>query len=115
MLWLRVVEQKKGAAKAVSIETLLDSMSAANVPGTLRSEIAALFPQLPLSQQSELLDYQWKKIDAPEMIPVLRQIYETAPQSRYPENPLFASAVERLYELDTNRTRTLLLEEMRRP
>ena len=110
-----VVEQKQGAAKAISIKTLLDSMSAESVPATLRSEIAALFPQLPASQQSELLDYQWKKIDAPEMIPVLRQIYETAPQSRYPENPLFASAVERLYELDTNRTRTLLLEEMKRP
>jgi hypothetical protein len=110
-----VVEQKQGAAKAISIKTLLDSMSAESVPATLRSEIAALFPQLPASQQSELLDYQWKKIDASEMIPVLRQIYETAPQSRYPENPLFASAVERLYELDTNRTRLLLLEEMKRP
>jgi len=110
-----VVEEKQGAAKAISIKTLLDSMSAESVPATLRSEIAALFPQLPPSQQSELLDYQWKKIDVPEMIPVLRQIYETAPQSRYPENPLFASAVERLYELDTNRTRLLLLEEIKRP
>jgi hypothetical protein len=110
-----VVEQKQGAAKAISIKTLLDSMSAESVPATLRFEIAALFPQLPASQQSELLDYQWTKIDAPEMIPVLRQIYETAPQSRYPENPLFASAVGRLYELDTNRTRLLLLEEMKRP
>jgi hypothetical protein len=110
-----VVEQKQGAAKAISIKTLLDNMPAGNVPETLRSEIAALFPELPSSQQAELLDYQWKKIDAPEMIPVLRQIYETAPQSRYPENPIFASAVERLYELDTNRTRTLLLEEMKRP
>ena len=110
-----VVEQKQGAAKAISIKTLLDNVTAGNVPETLRSEIAALFPELPSSQQAELLDYQWKKIDAPEMIPVLRQIYESAPQSRYPENPLFASAVERLYELDTNRTRTLLLEEMKRP
>jgi hypothetical protein len=110
-----VVEQKQGAAKAISIKTLLDGMSAESVPATLRSEIAALFPQLPPSQQSELLDYQWKKIDAPEIIPVLRQIYETTPQSRYPENPLFASAVERLYELDANRTRLLLLEEMKRP
>jgi hypothetical protein len=48
------------------------------------------------------------------MAPVLRQIYETAPQARYPENPLLASAVERLYELDANRTRNLLLEEMKR-
>jgi hypothetical protein len=110
-----VVEQKQGAAKAISIKTLLDNMSAESVPPKLRSEIAALFPELPTSQQSELLSYQWKKIDAPEMVPVLRQIYETAPQSRYPEDPLLASAVERLYELDTSRTRTLLLEEMTRP
>jgi hypothetical protein len=110
-----VVERKQGAAKAISIKTLLDSMSAESVPPELRSEIAVLFPELPVSQQSELLNYEWKKIESPEMAPVLRQIYETAPQSRYPENPLFASAVERLYELDTNRTRLLLLEEMRRP
>jgi hypothetical protein len=110
-----VVEQKHGAAKAISVKTLLDNLAAESVPPELRTEIAALFPDLPISQQSELLDYQWKKVDAPEMIPVLRQIYETAPQSRYPENPLLASAVERLYELDTNRTRTLLLEEIKRP
>ena len=110
-----VVERKQGPAKAISIKTLLDSMSAESVPPKLRSEIAVLFPELPVSQQSELLNYQWKKIESPEMAPVLRQIYKTAPQSRYPENPLFASAVERLYELDTNRTRLLLLEEMKRP
>src|SRR5580658_39840 len=110
-----VVEQKQGAAKAISIKTLLDNVTAGNVPETLRSEIAALFPELPSSQQAELLDYQWKKIDAPEMIPVLRQIYETTPQFRYPENSLFASAVERVYELDPEGTRLLLLEEMKRP
>jgi len=110
-----VVEQKQGAAKAISIKTLLDNMSAEMVPPKLRSEIAALFPELPTSQQSELLNYQWKKIESPEMVPVLRKIYETGPQTRYPEDPLLASAVERLYELDTNRTRTLLLEEMKRP
>lgn len=108
------IEQKRGPAKAISIKTLLDNMTAESVPAKLRSEIAALFPELPASQQSELLDYQWKKIEGPEMAPALRQIYETAPQSRYPENPLLASAVERLYELDTNRTRTLLLDEMKR-
>jgi hypothetical protein len=73
-----------------------------------------LFQDLPVSRQSELLGYEWTKIDGPEMVPVLRHMYETAPQDRYPENPLLASAVERLYEVDTNRTRTLLLEEMKR-
>jgi hypothetical protein len=109
-----VIDKKQGSAKAISIKTLLDEMPAQRVPSKLRSEIAGLFQDLPVSQQTELLDYQWAKIDGPEMIPVLRHIYETAPQSRYPENPLFASAVERLYELDTNRTRTLLIDEMKR-
>jgi hypothetical protein len=109
------VEQKQGAAKAISLKTLLDNMPAEGVPVKLRSEIAALFRDLPASQQSDLLNYQWKKIEGPEMVPILRQIFETAPQSRYPENPLLASAVERLYELDTDRTRRLLLEEMKRP
>jgi hypothetical protein len=110
-----VVGQKQGVAQAISIKTLLDGVPAENVPTTLRSEIAGLFPLLPRSQQAELLDHEWKKIDSPEMAPVLRQIYEAAPESRYPENSIFASAVERLYELDANRTRALLLEEMKRP
>lgn len=106
-----VVEQKQGAAKAISIKTLLDNMPAEGAPLKLRSEIATLFPELPASQQSELLNYQWKKIEGPEIAPVLLQIYETAPQARYPENPVLAAAVERVYELEPNRTRTLLLEE----
>jgi hypothetical protein len=109
-----LIEKKQGSAKAISIKTLLDEMSAERVPSKLRSEIAGLFQNLPAAQQSELLDYQWAKIESPELVPVLRHIYETAPPTRYPENPLFASAIERLYELDTNRTRTLLLEEMKR-
>jgi hypothetical protein len=110
-----VIDEKQGAAKAISIKTLLDGLPADRVPAKMRSEIARLFPDLPTSQQSELLNSEWEKIDSPGMIPVLRDICEAAPQSRYPENPLFASAVERLYELEPGRTRTLLLEEMKRP
>jgi hypothetical protein len=110
-----VIDEKQGAAKAISIKTLLDGLPAERVPAKMRFEIARLFPDLPKAQQSELLDSEWGKIDTPEMIPVLRDICEAAPQSRYPENPLFASAIERLYELEPGRTRTLLLEEMKRP
>jgi hypothetical protein len=49
------------------------------------------------------------------MISPLRQIYDKAPQTDSPWPPLVATAVERLYELDPDRTRTLLLEEMSRP
>src|SRR6185312_3144096 len=110
-----VVERKQGAARAISLKTLIDDLAPAGVPAKLRSEIAAAFPELPCLQQLDLLKERWAAIECPEMIPVLRHIYETAPQPRYPENELLAAAVERLYALDTARTRAMLLDEMKRP
>ena len=109
-----VIDSKQGTAKAVSIKTLVENLPATTVPPKLRAEIGALFLDLPESQQSELLQSRWDKIAGPEMIPALRRIYETAPQSPYPPFPLLASAVERLYELDPNQTRMLLLDEISR-
>ena len=105
------IDKKQGAAKAISIKTVIDDLPAAK----LRTEIAAVFLTLPVSQQAELLGARWDKITGPEMIAPLRQIYADAPQTRYPENPLLATAVERLYELDPNQTRRLLLDEIARP
>ncbi len=109
------IDKKQDSAKAISIKTLLDDMPPETVPARLRSEIAALFPELPAGQQSELLNSQWEKIAGPEMVPALRRIYDTTPQTSYQAPPLLAIAVERLYELDPNRTRMLLLDEMSRP
>lgn len=114
-----VIEQKQGAAKAISIETLLENMPADRVPANMRSEIATLFPELPEARQRELLSSQWEKIAGPEMIPVLRDIYENAPSdaaapSRFVWDSLLASAVERLYGLDPAGTRPLLIDEIRR-
>jgi hypothetical protein len=109
------IKQKQGSAKAISIKTLLDNMPPEAVPAKLRAEIAGLFSELPAGQQSDLLNSQWKKIAGPEMIPALRQIYDKAPQTDSPWPSLMATAVERLHELDPDRTRTLLLEEMSRP
>jgi hypothetical protein len=110
-----VIDQKQDGAQAISIKTLLDNMAPETVPATLRSQITALFLELPAGKQSELLSSQWKKIAGPEMIPILRRIYDTAPQTIYPSPPLLATAVERLYELDPHQARTLLLDEMSRP
>jgi hypothetical protein len=109
-----VIDQKQGSAKAVSIKALLDNMAPDTVPARLRSEIAALFLDLPVAQQSELLHSQWKKIAGPEMIPALRQIYDTTPQTIYQAPSIAATAVERLYELDPPQTRILLLDEISR-
>jgi hypothetical protein len=111
----RAIGQKQGSAKAISIKTLLDNLNPETVPAKLRSEISGLFAELPAGQQSDLLNSQWKKIAGPEMIPALRRIYDTAPQTDSPWPPLVWTAVERLYELDPDRTRVLLLEDMSRP
>src|ERR1017187_7451844 len=91
------VETKKHSAKAISMKTLLDNMPPEAAPATLRSEIAHLFLELPSGQQSELLGSQWEKIAGPEMIPVLRRIYDAAPETDGPARPIVATAVERLY------------------
>ena len=109
------LEQKSRRARAVSTKTLMDSMPSAAAPAALRSQIATLFLELPLAQQSELLNYQWKKIAGPEMIPALRRIYDEAPQSGYQAPPLVAMAVERLYELDPGQTRAVIFDEIGRP
>ncbi len=105
------IDQKQGTAKAISIQTVIDDLPAAK----LRTEIAAVFLTLPVSQQTELLSGRWDKVAGPEIIAPLRQIYASAPPTRYPENPLLAVAVERLYELDPTQTRMLLLDEIARP
>jgi hypothetical protein len=108
------IEQKRDSARAISIKTLLNNMSPEAVPATLRSEIAALFLELPTGQQAELLNSQWKKIAGPKIIPALRRIDDSAPQTPYSKPPLLAPAVERLSDLEPNKTRTLILDEMNR-
>jgi len=109
-----VVEQKRDRAKAISMKTLLDS-APESAPPIRRSEIAHLFLELPSGQQSELLGAQWKKIAGPEMIPVLRQIYDAAAETTGLASPVVATAVERLLEIDPVQGRVLLLDEIRRP
>ncbi len=102
-----VVGQKRDSAKAISMKTLVDYMPQEPAPSAFRAETAHLFSRLPTDQQSELLGSQWAKIAGPEMIPVLREIYDGPP------SPLAAGAVERLYELDPAQGRELILDEIR--
>jgi hypothetical protein len=110
-----VVGQKRESAKAISMKTLVDYMPQQPAPPVFRTETAQLFSRLPVDQQSELLNSQWNKIAGPEMIPVLREIYDATPDTIYGTPPLVASAVGRLYELDPAQGRTLILDEIRKP
>jgi hypothetical protein len=110
-----VIPNKRDTARALSLKTILDEMCPGSAPSSFGSELAALFTKLPLQQQSELLGAQWKKIAGPEMLPALREIYDTASATSTQFPPVVAMAVERLYELDPSHGRTLLLDEMERP
>jgi hypothetical protein len=107
-----VIARKQGEAKAVSLDTVLSGMRYEAVTEDLRAELAAVFMDLPLPQQRQLLSGQWRTIASPAMTPVLRQIYESPPKG--PLESLVPAAVERLYELDPAHTRNLILDDMKR-
>jgi HEAT repeat protein len=107
-----VVERKLGEAKAVSLDTVVSGMRFDSVKDNLRAELASVFMDLPWRRQNQLLNGQWKNIAGPAMIPVLRQIYENPQQTTF--QSLAPVAVQRLYELDPARTRTLILDDMKR-
>jgi hypothetical protein len=111
-----VLERKQGAAKAVSLKALIQTAdSPDSVPAGQRAEIAGLFFDLPSDLQGELLAWQWSRISGPAMVPVLRKIYDSAPDTIYQAPAVAASALQRLYELDPAQGRGLILAEMARP
>jgi hypothetical protein len=107
-----VVAQKRGDAKAISLNTVVTGMRYELVTENLRDQLVAVFVDLPRNQQNDLLGWQWKRIAGPAMIPVLRQIYDNL--AKDPGNSPADAAVQRLYELDPAGTRPLILDEMKR-
>ena len=61
-----VVEQKQGAAKAISIKTLLDNIPAGNVPETLRSKSPRSFRNCPLRNKPNCLTINGKRSTRPK-------------------------------------------------
>ena len=102
------ISRKRGAAKAISLETVISGLRFESITENQRAELAAVFQELPWQHQSALLSGQWKRIASPAMIPVLRRVYEN-PTNR----GLQSLAVRRAYELDPARTRTLILDDMK--
>jgi len=92
--------------------TLLKSNDSALV-AKLRSEIAAVFTQLPISDQSMLLYGRWENIASPAMIPVLKRLYENPPSG--PNEQFIAFLLNDLSRLDPAEGRELILAEMKRP
>jgi hypothetical protein len=109
------LEKKTGRAKAISLRTLLAAAKPNEVSAAQRAEMAGLFFDLPDDLQNELLGWQWGHISGPAMIPVLRKIYDSMAEPAHLARGLAPSALARLYELDPELGRRLILAEMARP
>jgi hypothetical protein len=107
----RAVPHKIGRARAISVKTLYGL----NWTKWALPEAASIFNDLSLSDQRNLLACCWKRIASPEMLPILRRIYEGASERNYEIDELNSLALRRIYELAPEEGRRLIIAEMRRP
>jgi hypothetical protein len=73
------IPQKQGPARATSLQALLDFRAQLNTSdlsqwSTLLAYLPEVFNRLSLDDQLRLLQYQWRPIASPAMIPVLRDV-----------------------------------------
>jgi hypothetical protein len=115
------IPQKTGVAAAISTETLISfgandkSKDGDGRRKQLAVLLAKVFTELPLETQRSLLEYRWKQISDPAMLPVLRQLYEHPPDLREIPAPFPGVALRRIYDLSPEEGRQLILAEIKRP
>lgn len=119
---LAAVPQKQPRARAAALQTLVDFDSKLNSEEfaqsrSLLASLSEVFTRLPVDSQTNLLNYRWKAISSPAMIPVLRQLLKQADKDRgqYEQKELRSIALVRLAELSPDEGRRIILEEIRHP
>jgi hypothetical protein len=110
---------KDRAARATSFDTLLsyqDAPQPANTADaqarTLAAALASIFTDLPPDSQYMFLAYRWRQIASPDLLPVLRRIYQQPPKT---DQAIRSAALRRIYELAPDEGRRLILAELRHP
>lgn len=108
---------KNEAAKAISTAALSAYSSSQPTPPAWKSSVAARlrerFRELPRNEQRDLLSHRWHEIAGPEMIPLLRDLYEKQDDPAYREVSNWA--VRRLYGLDRVAGRKLIVQHILQP
>ncbi len=84
--------------------------SAGSAPS--RDQLAAAFLELPVERQTNLLEYQWRTLAGPAMLPALRRLIVATPTDATSVADL---ALRRLAQLAPDEARPLILREIRNP
>lgn len=77
-----------------------------------RAQLAAAFLDLPVERQTNLLEYQWRTLAGPAMLPVLRRLIAAAPTDAPSAADL---ALRRLTQLAPDEARSLILRGIQNP
>jgi hypothetical protein len=101
---------KGGPALAISLLSVFESTKEEAVSPDLLEKIATVFLDLPGERQANLLEYRWKGLASPMMLPVLRKVYEHPADTD--QDNLRSLALRRLYELAPAEGRQLILNEL---
>ncbi len=124
---LEAVSRKRGKALALTLNTILETVSYEDgkpkpVSPQLAAQIAAIFEQLPVEKQRGILEFRWELIKSPVFLPVLRKVARqyrefTVPNEENAYNSLHLSgaALQHWYELEPAEARLVIIGEITRP
>ena len=115
---VRNFSRKVPAARAVSSDALLRVAEAfGNRPLWLDEVVNSLmadFRALPAPMQWNLLDSRFRLLRGANILPLLNDLARNPPEPPFGYPSIYGSVVQRIYELQPERGRELILEELRR-
>ena len=109
-----VLSNKTDRARAITLaeaQTLVQRQPSARSAAS-RDQLAAAFLDLPVERQANLLEYQWRTVAGPAMLPALRRLVD-APPTNAPSLPDLA--LRRLAQLAPDEARPRILREIQNP
>jgi hypothetical protein len=105
---------KSARARAITLaeaQTLMQRQPSATSAAS-RDQLAVAFLDLPIERQANLLEYQWRTVAGPAMLPALRRLVD-APPMNAPSLPDLA--LRRLAQLAPDEARPRILREIQNP
>jgi len=105
---------KTDRARAITLAEAqpLAQRQASARPAAARDQLAAAFLDLPVERQTNLLEYQWRTVAGPAMLPALRRLIAAAPTDAPSAADL---ALRRLAQLAPDEARPMILREIQNP